>query len=66
MAQQMGYAEGMVQVAASELETLRANSARWVYYAQRVADQVGISLEQMEREVDDAIARDLLPTSFEP
>ena len=34
------------------------DALRWRYYAARVAAMLGVSIEQMAREVDDAIERD--------
>ncbi len=65
MSQPMGSTEELVQVSARELEALRANSARWGFYAARVAAHAGVSVEQMEKEVDEAIAGGLLPLPLE-
>lgn len=42
----------------NELAAMSQDAQRWRYYAGRVAAMLGVSIEQMAREVDDAIERD--------
>ncbi|SUE95876.1 Uncharacterised protein [Ectopseudomonas mendocina] len=40
-----------------QIREMAKNSVRWKYYAARVAQLVGVSLEEMEREIDQAMER---------
>lgn len=39
----------------SELEAQRRDATRWQFYASKVAAKLGITLEEMAREIDEAI-----------
>lgn len=43
-------------VSETELDQLRKEAARWRFFAQRVAAQANTTVEEMNREVDEAIA----------
>lgn len=45
----------LIKAADNDLEILSRNSARWIYYAGRVASRMGLTIEEMEREVDEAM-----------
>lgn len=45
----------LIAAAENELDMLRRNAQRWCYYAGRVAAMLGVSIDQMAREIDDAM-----------
>lgn len=45
----------LIAAAENELDMLRRNAQRWCYYAGRVAAMQGVSIDQMAREIDDAM-----------
>lgn len=45
----------LIEAADLELDELRRDAARWKYYAGRIASMMGLTLEEMAREVDWAI-----------
>jgi bacteriorhodopsin len=51
-------AAALFDAADKELAAMSQDAQRWRYYASRVAAMLGVSIEQMAREVDDAIERD--------
>jgi len=51
-------ASELFDAADKELAAMSQDALRWRYYAARVAAMLGVSIEQMAREVDDAIERD--------
>ena len=44
-----------IDAADRELDAMARDAERWRYYAGRVAAMMGISIDQMAREVDEAI-----------
>ncbi|EPQ6932489.1 hypothetical protein ACUVZD_000132 [Pseudomonas aeruginosa] len=52
-----GISDGaaLIEAAENELDVLRRNAQRWCYYAGRVAAMLGVSVDQMAREIDDAM-----------
>lgn len=48
-------ASELFDAADKELAAMSRDALRWRYYAARVAAMLGVSIEQMAREVDDAI-----------
>ncbi|HFH3083615.1 TPA: hypothetical protein ACGJRU_003020 [Pseudomonas aeruginosa] len=48
-------AAALIEAAENELDVLRRNAQRWCYYASRVAAMLGVSVDQMAREIDDAM-----------
>lgn len=44
-----------IEVAESEMDALYRDARRWRYYAGRVATMMGLSIDQMAREIDEAM-----------
>lgn len=52
-----GKAAEMLDAADKALDELRCDAIRWRFYSTKVAAILNIPLEQFEREIDGAIAR---------
>lgn len=50
-----GEASAAIDAADRELDAMARDAARWRYYAGRVAAMMGLSIEEMAREIDEAI-----------
>lgn len=51
-------AAALFDAADQQLDAMARNSARWQYYAGRVAEQLGLHPDDFDREIDQAMAAD--------